>query len=256
MNRLLSIGLAALLLAAAPLAHAELVHYRDADGITNDPVSLAAPLPIGGGVASGATDSGTPVKVGCLAGTTQTQAVTAGQRVNALCDTAGNRFVRPVASGVVGTNGRSNTLAFSEDASAANNKYPYANAPHWFNGTTWDMASKATTTARLPSSAATTNATSAKNASGTLHLVCALNTNAAVRYLKLYDKASAPTVGTDTPRMTIALPPSNVSTCREFPNGGAYFGTGIAYALTTGATDGDSTAVGAGDVVGLNVDYN
>lgn len=38
------------------------------------------------------------------------------------------------------------------------------------------------------------------------------NINAAARYLKLYNKASAPTVGTDTPVLTIPLPPAPPTT--------------------------------------------
>jgi hypothetical protein len=57
---------------------------------------------------------------------------------------------------------------------------------------------------RLVSAAASTNATSAKAAPAQVHSVVGYNAAAALRYLKLYDKASAPTVGTDTPFMTIA----------------------------------------------------
>lgn len=96
-------------------------------------------------------------------------------------------------------------------------------------------------------SAASTNATSIKTRSGTVYGVTANNVNAAVRYLKLYNKASAPTVGTDTPVMTIALPPAQVTTV-PFPVG-VEFGTGIAFALTTEATDAGSTAVSASEHV-------
>lgn len=110
--------------------------------------------------------------------------------------------------------------------------------------------SGATTTARLPSSAATTNATVAKNAAGDLFSLIGFNTNAAVRYLKIYDKATAPTVGTDTPVLTIPLVPSAGFAIDFAP---LSFSLGIGYALTTGAADADTGAVGAGDIVGLNV---
>ncbi len=48
-------------------------------------------------------------------------------------------------------------------------------------------------------SAASTNATSLKASAGTLFALYAVNLNAAMRYVKFYDKASAPTVGTDVP---------------------------------------------------------
>lgn len=52
---------------------------------------------------------------------------------------------------------------------------------------------------RLLASAATTNATSVKTSVGRLAQIRGYNAGAAGRYLKLYNKASAPTVGTDTP---------------------------------------------------------
>lgn len=112
--------------------------------------------------------------------------------------------------------------------------------------------SSASATSRIISAAATTNATSAKAANGTLRRVIGYNASGSARYLKFYNKASAPTVGTDTPRMTIYLPPS---TAFAFDLDD-YFSTGIAYALTTGSADADTGALTAADVLGLNVSYN
>jgi hypothetical protein len=124
-----------------------------------------------------------------------------------------------------------------------------------FNGTTWDRVSEATGTGRLPSSAATTNATSVKATAGTLYSVVAYNTTAAVIYVKIYNTAGAPVVGTDTPRLTLVVPPNGTL---DFNVGGrgAAFSTGISFATTTGAADADATAVGAGAIVGLNVNYS
>lgn len=61
-------------------------------------------------------------------------------------------------------------------------------------------------------SAATTNATSVKSSSGNIGSIILTNTSASMKYFKLYNKASAPTVGTDTPIMTVGIPAtSNVS---------------------------------------------
>lgn len=108
--------------------------------------------------------------------------------------------------------------------------------------------------ARLLSSAATTNATSVKTSAGKLVKLRGYNAVASVRYLKLYNKASAPTVGTDTPVLTLALPASSAF---EFDMGalGLPFATGIAYAITGAAADADTTAVAAGDITCLNVLY-
>jgi hypothetical protein len=108
-------------------------------------------------------------------------------------------------------------------------------------------------TARLLSSAATTNATSAKVSAGRLYAIQGYNTASAVRYLKLYNKASAPTIGTDTPVKTLAIPPG-VGFAFDFPLGYS-FSAGIAFALTTGLADADAGAVAAGDILGLNLDY-
>lgn len=112
-------------------------------------------------------------------------------------------------------------------------------------------ASSATKTARLLSAVATTNATSVKAGNGTVTRITGYNAAASPRYLKLYDKASAPTVGTDTPRKTIYLP---AATGFVFDMND-YFGQGVAFAITGAAADNDTTAVAAGDILCLNVDY-
>lgn len=96
-------------------------------------------------------------------------------------------------------------------------------------------------------SAASTNATSVKASAGQIYSITAMNTNAAVRYLKLYNLATAPTVGTSTPVQVYALPPSGGLTL-SFPVGMA-FSTGIALATTTGAPDTDTGAVAANEIV-------
>lgn len=111
----------------------------------------------------------------------------------------------------------------------------------------------ATTTSRIVSAAASTNATSAKASAGTLFQAAGYNAATALRYLKFYNKASAPTVGTDTPVLTYAIPASTAFVI-DFPSG-FRFATGIAYALTTGVADNDTGALTAADILGLNVVY-
>lgn len=107
---------------------------------------------------------------------------------------------------------------------------------------------------RLVSAAASTNATSVKASAGRVLKIRGYNAKAAVCYLKLYNKASAPTVGTDTPFMTIPLKASDVFDI-DFEDFGLNFSTGIAYAITGAAADADTTALVAADVVGLAVVY-
>jgi hypothetical protein len=106
-------------------------------------------------------------------------------------------------------------------------------------------------TARLLSAAATTNATSVKASNGIVKRVTGYNAKASAVYLKLYDKATAPTVGTDTPRKTLYLPASTAFVLDMDD----YYGSGIAFAITGAAADADTTALVAGDVLGLNIDY-
>lgn len=112
-------------------------------------------------------------------------------------------------------------------------------------------ATAASSSSRLLSAAASTNATSAKASAGTLKAIQGYNAKASPVFLKLYNKASAPTVGTDTPVKTIYLPASSAFAL-DFS---FTFATGIAYALTGAATDADTTALVAGDILCLNIDY-
>jgi hypothetical protein len=104
--------------------------------------------------------------------------------------------------------------------------------------------------------ASTTNATSVKASAGTLGMCVATNTNAAVRYLKFYNKATAPTVGTDTPILVFAIPGATTGggVAVPIPPQGLNFNTGIAFALTTGATDADTGAVAANEIL-VNYGY-
>lgn len=98
-------------------------------------------------------------------------------------------------------------------------------------------------------SAASTNATSLKASAGTLYTLFAVNLNAAVRYVKFYNKASAPTVGTDTPVATFPIPASTTGAGFQINLGPGFdFSTGIAYATTTGAADSDTAAVAANEI--------
>jgi len=98
----------------------------------------------------------------------------------------------------------------------------------------------------------TTNATSVLDAAGRVYGWYVFNLSAATKYLKLYDLAAAPAVGTDTPVMTIPIPPGGGA--NVWFSGGIAFSTGIAYAITGGVADTDTTALATNDVV-LNLLY-
>jgi hypothetical protein len=97
-------------------------------------------------------------------------------------------------------------------------------------------------------SLATTNATLLKATGAVVSAITVQNNGAALAYFKLYNKASAPTVGTDAPLMTIMIPISG-SVVIE-PAAGLAFGTGLGYAITALSTDADTTAVAANQVTG------
>ena len=100
-------------------------------------------------------------------------------------------------------------------------------------------------------SANSTNATSLKGSAGQVYTIYAHNVNAAVRYLKIYNKASSPTVGTDTPVITFPIPGNTAGNGAVLDTGGMgiAFATGIAYAVTTGVADSDTAAVAANEIV-------
>lgn len=122
-----------------------------------------------------------------------------------------------------------------------------------YNGSTHDSLIKPSAASRILSSGASTNATSAKASAGEVFTITGNNTSGSIKYLKFYNKASAPTVGTDTPVLTLALPTGQFQI--NMPGIGFYFATGIAYALTGASADADTTALAAGDIVGLNIIY-
>lgn len=86
----------------------------------------------------------------------------------------------------------------------------------------------------------------AKAGAGRLYGWTFTNTNAAIRYLQVYNKASAGIPGTDTPVMTVAIPP-NVNVDAQSAIGIAN-ALGIAWAITTDAAG--ATIGAANDIVG------
>lgn len=108
-----------------------------------------------------------------------------------------------------------------------------------------------TATHRLLSAAASTNATLVKGAPGAVHRIQGFNNKASAVFLKLYDKATSPTVGTDVPRKTIRLAASSNF---DFELHDSY-ALGIGYALTGAAADADTTALVAADIQCMNIDY-
>jgi hypothetical protein len=153
--------------------------------------------------------------------------------------------------------------------------------PYVWNGTGWDRLYGDKTNGAwvncksgcsTPSAGATGGATpgneivpnnttgvSLKGGAGTVYGVQLGGIGSAPAYLKLYDKATSPTCGTDTPIKRLIIPAaataangagSNIS----FPVG-IKFALGIGYCVTTGIGDSDTTAPAA-NIYLVNVDWN
>jgi hypothetical protein len=88
---------------------------------------------------------------------------------------------------------------------------------------------------------------SIKGGAGVLYGYYLSNNATSVRYVKLYNKATAATVGTDTPVMTLAIPALSAANV-SFPFG-VEFATGLSAGCVTAVADNSTAAPSANDVV-------
>lgn len=101
-------------------------------------------------------------------------------------------------------------------------------------------------------SAATTNGALVITGTSGVSSLYATNTGATAAFVKLYNKATAPTVGTDVPEMIIPVPaavsgvPGKAELTAGFIN--YRFALGLGIAITGGVADTDTTGVAAGQV--------
>lgn len=102
-------------------------------------------------------------------------------------------------------------------------------------------------------SAATTNSTNVKASAGQIYHIAATNNGTSAAYLKFYNKASAPTIGTDVPVWRLMLPPGG-GIVEPLPHGLA-FATGIGLGIMTSASDGGGGAVTSNQVY-VNLTYS
>src|SRR6266702_1767529 len=102
--------------------------------------------------------------------------------------------------------------------------------------------------------AASNNATSIKATAGVVYGYEIFNASAAIRYVKLYNKATAPAPATDNAllRRVIGIPAGGRVNA-TMPNGLA-FSAGIGIAAVTGISDTDNTSVAANDL-SIDIDY-
>ncbi len=107
-------------------------------------------------------------------------------------------------------------------------------------------------------SAASTNATNIKNSAGQVYGYEFSNNDTGWAYVKFYNKATAPTVGTDTVIRTVGVPPAGRANYHSTV--GIPFATGISIGTTGGATastsiQDSSTAVSVVNTLTIDIDY-
>lgn len=218
-----------------------------------------SPWVVGGAAANGSAFSGPPVPAGADVNTTL-PTLADGQRGTLQLDTKGNLRSLGVLNTTTSSDAFSNSVGYATVFSSSGSLALPVTGGYVFNGATWDrlrgntlgvfVSQRPQTTGGLtPCRIVTGTANFCKASAGLAYKLVAVNTNAALRYLHLYNKASAPTLSTDTPIMTIPLQ-TNVTVNIDLTEIGLTFATGIAWSYTTDdiaipATAGTSTELHA-----------
>lgn len=96
---------------------------------------------------------------------------------------------------------------------------------------------------------ATTNEKLVKAGQTILHKLTAVNAASATRYLKIYDKSSAPDVDTDVPLLVFPLVNKAEDTQENLLSSAIMFYNGLGFTITTGLDDDDDGSVVAGDII-------
>jgi len=100
-------------------------------------------------------------------------------------------------------------------------------------------------------SAASNNAQIVKGGAGTVSAIWCTNINAEIAFLKFFDVATLPNPATDAAHFVCGIPGGEAAGAGgslAIP-GGLCFSNGIAFAIVTGAADGNNTGVALGEVV-------
>lgn len=158
-----------------------------------------------------------------------------------------------------------NADAVAAGAGAAS---PVGSYNYVWNGATWDRMAGGTAGSKVtPQAIATGGATTFKliaaatnNStliSAGVHTIYSYQTSsisASTPYwLKFYDKATAPTCGTDVPVKVILIPPTNSGNNGNIPVGFAV-ALGLGICVVGGITDADNTSAAA-TTIAINIDY-
>lgn len=101
--------------------------------------------------------------------------------------------------------------------------------------------------------AASTTATNVTAKKTRLLTIDAQNKGAANAFLRIYDKATAPSPGSDTPKITFMIPAGGGKVNEK--NMALELQSGFGYAITSGAGDTDNTNVTNANEVVVNFEY-
>jgi len=144
------------------------------------------------------------------------------------------------------------TLRAIEQNDGRNDSQPLKSTGNALHVTSQPLASTASGVQRYDfRAAASTNATVIKASAGRLFGVKVFNYAAGARFIRFYDKATAPTVGTDVPFLMLNVGAGAVGVNSiEMAVHGMPFLNGIAISVTAAQALLDATACSADDVLG------
>jgi len=219
-----------------------------------------------GNVASGVADTGNPVKIGGYANATIPTTVGSATRVNAWFGINGQIIIG--CPSFTGADGQSNTLY--QITGSGGSQGQFTTAGFVFNGATWDrqrgdtigtdmvMAVRATAgglTQFRRLATADTNLAVVKGSAGRVYAYTISNTTASAKYVRLYNKATAPVPASDNALIlrTIMVPANGIA-AHQVMAGLAGFTSGIAIDATGAVGDTDTTALAANDLI-ISIDY-
>lgn len=270
MAKIIETGVSRVALATGPAAgDAAPVTSSNPLPVTTAGGSSPSNIAVEGNVASGAADTGNPVKIGGRYNTTL-PTLTNGQRGDAQLTARGSLQITLMNSTGDTPLFTSNTPAV--DGWSAGSLSPviatgafgmvFNAAGSWDRqrgdvyGTDMVMAARPTAggiTQFRRLATADTNLVAVKASAGRVYGYVISNTSAAAKFVKLYNKATAPTLASDVPVRTIMVPAGGIA-AYHVGAGLAGFTAGIAIAATGAIGDTDTTALAANDLI-IQIDY-
>lgn len=221
-------------------------------------ISLLKALANGGSIASGATDSGNPVKIGGVFNTTR-PTIASGQRGDIQIDANGNLMAKLAIAPTTGLDGFSNgSFGYQQNATTGTSSPLLPGQGNYiFNATTWDrmrgingaspLGTGTAAVAIAPTAAATGGivpivSSSAENnhvlkgTPGNLYSVYATNLTSTAGFLLVLNSATSPADGAVTPLECAPLPANGAASISYNSGPPAVFSTGITAVITSAAT--------------------